>query len=304
MNASAENLVSVLIPAHRAAGYLAATLESVAAQTHSAWELLVLEDGIFDETAEVVAAFAARWPGRVRFFRNEKNLGVSRARNRLLDEARGSRVAFLDADDIWMPDHLEASLALMEREDADWTIGGYNTMNAAGALMREDVLPPMMGADELPTALLRRNFILPSGMVLRTRVFADGLRFDPALKIGEDLDLCVQLVKAGRKPAYARHATLRYRKHAASATANSVRLPEEFSRVFEKYVNDPVVDRAVCRNMLTEFLLAVARMTWRREPERARAALRRLFRFRPWAARGWFYAVLAWPRAGRGGVTL
>lgn len=303
MEAAAENLVSVLIPAHRAAGYLGATLESVAGQTHGGWELLVLEDGVFDETAEVVAAFAARRPGRVRFFRNEENLGVSRARNRLLDEARGSRVAFLDADDIWSPDHLEASLALMEREGADWTIGGYATMDAAGAPMGEQVLPPAMRAEELPTALLKRNFILPSGMVARADVFADGLRFDPALKIGEDLDLCVRLVKAGRRPAFARKVTLNYRKHAESTTANSVRLPEEFSRVFEKYADDPVVDRAVCRRMLSGFLLAVARMTWRREPARARAALRRLFRFEPLSARGWFYAVLAWPRArGRGAI--
>ena len=76
----AHGLVSILIPAYRAAAYIELTLESVAAQKYQDWEIIVLEDGIFDDTAQKVRAFAARTRNPVRLIQREKNEGVSRAR--------------------------------------------------------------------------------------------------------------------------------------------------------------------------------------------------------------------------------
>lgn len=290
-------LVSILIPAHRAARYLGATLDSVAAQTWSAWEVLVFEDGVFDDTSAVVRAFAARTARRVELLRSETNLGVSRARNTLLDTARGTHIAFLDADDLWEPDHLAHALQLMDAERTDWFIAGLNLIDPAGRSLKRDVLPPPMEPAALPTSLLRHNFILTSGIVARAAIFAGGPRFDTSLKIGEDLDLCIELVRRGHRPSFSPRATLNYRKHPTSTTADPVRFPEEFAAVFEKHLGDPLVEQRLCRRHLRSHLLAVARMTWRTRPQRALAALRRLRRIAPWAPAGWLYSTLAGVRS-------
>jgi glycosyltransferase involved in cell wall biosynthesis len=286
-------LVSIIIPAHRAAAYLAETLESVAAQTWTNWEVLVCEDGRYDNTAEIVSAFSGRFPGRVQFLEHPTNLGVSRARNSLLDAARGSHIAFLDADDTWTANHLAHSLALLQTEGTTWVIGGLNLIDPAGRVTKRDVLPPPTALTEIPTRLLEYNFILTSSIVARAEVFGGGLRFDPALRIGEDLDLCIRMVEAGQRPSFSTRATLNYRKHPVSTTANPVRFAEDFSSLFEKYLGNPVVAQPVCRRILRDMLLNVARMTWRRDPRRALASLRRLFRFDRWSARAWLYRLLA-----------
>ncbi|HLP08138.1 MAG TPA: glycosyltransferase family A protein [Opitutaceae bacterium] len=300
--ATAE-LVSVLIPAHRAGAYLGATLESVAAQTWPHWEILVYEDGKFDDTAVIVRAFAARTQNRVQLLRAETNRGVSRARNALIDAARGAFIAFLDADDLWEPDHLAHSLSLLRSEDTAWSIAGLNLIDPAGRVTRRDLLPPPTELAALPTRLLEHNFILTSGIVARAAVFASGIRFDPALRIGEDLDLCIEFARAGFRPSFSQRTTLNYRKHPVSTTADPVRFPEEFSAVFEKHLGNPLVDRRICLRLLREMLLNVARMTWRRQPQRALAALDRLTRVSRFSPRALAYRLLARLRAGTAAAT-
>lgn len=101
--------VSVIIPIYNAAQYLAECIDSVLGQTMSDFELLLVDDGSTDESAEICERYAARDP-RVRLFR-QSNAGVSVARNRGLDHARGAYVVFVDADDWVDADHLEQLLA-------------------------------------------------------------------------------------------------------------------------------------------------------------------------------------------------
>ena len=292
-------LVSVVIPAYRAAAYLGAALDSVAAQTWSQWEVLVFEDGAYDDTPALVAAFAARTANRVELVRSPANLGVSRARNALLALARGTHIAFLDADDTWEPDHLAHALELLAGADADWFIGGANHIDRQGRCVRRDLIPAPLPPPAIPTALLGHNFVLTGAVVVRAEPFARGLRFDPSLTIGEDLDLWLALVAAGCRPVFSPRATFNYRKHPVSTTADPVRFPEAFSAVFEKHLANPLVDRRVCRRLLRGMLLDVARMTWRREPRRALAALQRLFRTGRFVPRAWILWLLARARTGR-----
>ena len=286
-------LVSIVIPAYRAGRYLGETLASIRAQTHPHWEILLGEDGVFDDTAEQVAAFATATANPVRLFQNKTNLGVSRTRNLLLDAAAGDFVAFLDADDTWTSDHLAYSLALMVEEKTDWIIGGTNLTDPAGQTTEADILPAPRPTVEIPTELLRHNFILTGGVVARAKVFAGGLRFIPELVIGEDLDFWIRIIEAGHRPSFSQRATFNYRKHPTSTTADPVVFQEEFARLFERYVGDPLVDQRLLREGLCAMLTSVARMTWRREPARALGALRRLFRIEPWHLQAWPFFIMA-----------
>jgi glycosyltransferase involved in cell wall biosynthesis len=115
--------VSVLVPAHQAERYLEETLRSALAQTVSAIEIIVIDDGSTDATTAIAERLAAT-DNRVRLIR-QPNRGVAAARNRGLAEARGRWAALLDHDDIWLPTRLERQLAFLERNRDVAVLGTY-----------------------------------------------------------------------------------------------------------------------------------------------------------------------------------
>ncbi|MEO6875211.1 MAG: glycosyltransferase [Opitutaceae bacterium] len=286
-------LVSIIIPAYRAGRYITETLESIRSQTHTAWEVLVCEDGIVDDTRDRVEAFAATTTQPVRLFQNPSNRGVSHSRNRLLDAAQGEFIAFIDADDLWGPNHLAHSLERMNAERTDWIIGGTNLLASDGSVIKRDILPHPLPLAQIPTRLLAYNFILTGAAVFSRRVFTDGLRFDPTLTIGEDLDLWIRVIAAGHRPSFSDVATFNYRKHPASATGDSANFAEGMAALYSKYLNNPIVDRRECRNGLFQNLTVTTRMTRRTQPDRSLRAARQLFRLHPLHPSSWLYLARA-----------
>lgn len=108
-----KGLVSIVMPAYNSAAFIAEAITSVLAQTYENWELLIIDDCSTDSTEKVIAPFLN--DARIRYLKNECNSGAAITRNRALQEARGEWIAFLDSDDVWMPEKLERQLAFMER---------------------------------------------------------------------------------------------------------------------------------------------------------------------------------------------
>lgn len=106
-------LVSVIIPAHNCAHYICQAIDSALIQ-EVPMEILVINDGSKDNLDQVMELYAA--DPRVHYLKNEHNMGVARTRNRGVGLARGSYIAFLDADDYWLPGKLQKQLALMEEK--------------------------------------------------------------------------------------------------------------------------------------------------------------------------------------------
>jgi glycosyltransferase involved in cell wall biosynthesis len=118
----------VIIPAWRAASTIGAAVQSVLAQTVAVHEVLVIDDGSPDDIAGALRGY----PSHVRVIRQE-NGGASAARNRGLDEARGDWIAFLDADDAWLPERLEQQFRLMDQHpEARFVTGKYVLRNVSG----------------------------------------------------------------------------------------------------------------------------------------------------------------------------
>ena len=99
-------LVSVVMPAYNAEKYIGEAIRSVQSQTYTNWILLVIDDCSTDHTVDVVQAFV-NTDDRIRLFRNTRNLGAAKTRNRGLELSEGEWVALLDSDDIWHSDKLE-----------------------------------------------------------------------------------------------------------------------------------------------------------------------------------------------------
>jgi teichuronic acid biosynthesis glycosyltransferase TuaG len=123
-------VISVITPAFNAAATLQETIDSVLAQTYAEWEMLIVDDGSADGTLEIAQA-AARNDHRIQVLR-QHNQGVSSARNAALRDAAGRYVAFLDADDVWMPRKLESHLAFMQGCASAFSFTGYRKFSAAG----------------------------------------------------------------------------------------------------------------------------------------------------------------------------
>lgn len=124
------DLVSIVTPAYKAAAYVTETIRSVQAQTYGNWEMLIVEDGSPDDTWKVVAEQAAADP-RVRLIRQD-NAGPAMARQKALDHAKGRYIAFLDSDDLWVPEKLDRQLAFMRERGAAFSFTAFRRITADG----------------------------------------------------------------------------------------------------------------------------------------------------------------------------
>lgn len=117
-----DGLVSVIMPSWNTGKFIAESIESVINQTYTNWELIIVDDCSTDNTDEIVAGFADE---RIRYLKNEKNSGAALTRNRAIREARGEWIAFLDSDDLWMPEKLEHQIQFMQEHHAVFSYHEY-----------------------------------------------------------------------------------------------------------------------------------------------------------------------------------
>lgn len=118
-----NDLVSIIMPSYNTAEYIAASIESVLAQTYTDWELIIVDDCSADNTDSVVAPYLE--DKRIRYLKNATNSGAAISRNYALREAKGRWVAFLDSDDLWLPQKLEKQIAFMEKNGYSFTYTDY-----------------------------------------------------------------------------------------------------------------------------------------------------------------------------------
>src|SRR5437660_969214 len=134
-------LVSIVTPAYRAAAFVEGTIQSAQAQDYPHWEMLVVDDCSPDDMCARVAPIAAVDP-RVCLIRQTSNVGPAAARNVALERAKGRYVAFLDSDDLWLPDKLTAQLEFMEERRAAVSYTGFRRMTQDGSRLGRQVSVP------------------------------------------------------------------------------------------------------------------------------------------------------------------
>ncbi len=118
-------MVSIVVPVHNAAGFIAQTIEMVCRQTYKDWELILVDDASTDGSAAVIEEVIKSRKKRIRLIKKEVNEGAAMARNTGIDATSGKYIAFLDADDIWKEDKLEKQVAFMESTGAEFSFTAY-----------------------------------------------------------------------------------------------------------------------------------------------------------------------------------
>ena len=106
-----NELVSIIMPSYNTAQYIGESIKSVQAQTYENWELIIVDDCSTDNTDTAVDPFLS--DERIRYLKNSRNSGAAVSRNYALREAKGKWIAFLDSDDLWLPDKLEKQINFM-----------------------------------------------------------------------------------------------------------------------------------------------------------------------------------------------
>ena len=199
-------LISVILPTFDRADLLPRSIASVLAQTFTDWELIVIDDGSTDNTADVVAAWQQR-SDRIRYVR-QANQGVGAARNRGVAEARGKYIACLDSDDEYCPTHLETRLELLRRHELDLIQGGVRVDGKQWVVDFFD-----------PTKLIRISECVIGGTLFGKRTVFIELGGFCDLNYGEDLDLWKRAQKEFKAETFREPAT--YILH---ETPNSLRM--------------------------------------------------------------------------------
>jgi glycosyltransferase involved in cell wall biosynthesis len=209
--------VSVVVPAWNRAALACEAVASVLAQTYRDFEVLVVDDGSTDGTAEAVRARFAGEP-RVRVLRKE-NGGTATARNHGVEHARGGLIAFLDSDDLFLPGNLAAQVARLDaspeaalsvcdaRYEGGWDRDGLTVF---GATRR----PPPASLEDV----LDGGWILPSCTMLRADV-ARAVPFDPSYRWTEDSEFLARFFAAGHRRVVEPAVLTVYRKHPGQGSA-------------------------------------------------------------------------------------
>ncbi|RYX86182.1 glycosyltransferase family 2 protein [bacterium] len=194
--------ISVVIPTYNRSTKIKPTVDSVLGQRLAAdsFEIIIVNDGSTDDTESVLQQLYGD-DARVRLF-SLPNGGVAKARNFGLREAQGEFIAFLDHDDIWLPEKLERQVALLERApEVGVVYSGWQDVDEMGKPLAEDDLRRLKPKFGFPTGrvfdiLVRGNFIVSASVpLIRTQLLRDIGGFDPATQPCDDWDVWLRLAR-------------------------------------------------------------------------------------------------------------
>ncbi len=226
---SGRPLISVIIPNHNYGGYLAQAIESVLAQTCRPLDVVVVDDGSTDHSREVLRGYE----GRLRVVCQPRQ-GVSAARNRGVRESRGELVAFLDADDVWLPDKLARQAQRLRAEPALGLVHcGAQLIDPTGRVLR-DVTDGVAGEVTRDLLLFRRSGVVTggSGMLLSREVFEEAGGFDTRLSTSADWDFFFRVGR--RRPfGFIPEPLVQMRMHRANMRSNIQAMEHDMLLAFE-----------------------------------------------------------------------
>lgn len=278
VGSESDSAVLVVIPAFNAESYLAQAIESVMAQTHSRWELVVVDNGSSDETLRIAQDFESR-DARIRVLHIAANVGPARARNLGAGLCSAANLAFLDADDVWEPSCLAQLLrTLTVRNDASAALGRVEFINDQGHNVRMSTLlagaKPWYGrrfgipgslrhGEDVDFRALATSCCIrsPGAVLVRTRDFLAVGGFDPAMGHCADWDLWLSLARRGPIATTDVH-TLNYRWHGSNMSLDTAASADSSERVLHKARslsdNTPSQSRALKRGYRARHLVHAA----------------------------------------------
>ena len=224
-----KRTVSIIVPVYNVENYIEQTMDCVTAQTFQDWELLLVADGCKDNSVAVIERYREKHGDeRIRLLNQLSNLGAAQARNRGVREAAGRYIAYLDADDLWMPEKLEKEISFMEEKDAAFAFTGYEFADETGTGTGRIVRVPL----ELDyREALKNTTIFTTTVMFDTRKIDKELLMMPCVK-SEDTALWWKVLRMGYTAFGLDENLALYRRPGKSLSSNKL---EAIRRIWNLY---------------------------------------------------------------------
>ena len=224
--------ISVVIPAYNTAEFISETLDSVVAQKFREHEIIVVNDGSPD-TEQFERAIRNHLEDIV--YIKQRNAGAGVARNTAIEHARGEIIAFLDADDVWLPDFLASQYVHLERSHLDMVYCDANLFGMNSVYRRTFMeTAPSEGEADFNAILDLRCNVITSGTMARKQAIIDAGMFETERVRAHDFHLWLRMAKNGARIGYQRKQLLKYRVHLDSLSGDSLSRVERELDAFER----------------------------------------------------------------------
>ena len=237
-------LVSVILPVYNGEKYLARTLDSLLGQTYPALEVIAVDDESGDRSPAILGEYREKFRGRLEVLR-VPNGGVSRARNAGVVRARGFYIAFLDQDDLWIPDKVARQVESLSRSRKRIGFTNMAVIDGEGRTLSPRIRR-FPGGNEVNwfEQVLFDPIVGISSVMMERSLFSEAGGFSPELRLAEDYDLLLRIFH-GERPEVLDEPLLLYREHGGSSTFTRVdALIRETGDILGKWmVADPEVFR-------------------------------------------------------------
>jgi len=210
-----NNLVSIITPSYNSSEYIAETIKSVMAQTYHNWEMIIVDDVSSDSSLYTIQKYRNK-DSRIVLIELNENSGAAVARNTAIKAASGRYIAFLDADDIWLPHKLEKQIAFMQENNCPFSFSAYEKINESGELIGKIGVPSRVTYH----SLLKTCVIGCLTSIYDTSYF--GKVNMPLIRKRQDFGLWLKLLKKVNFACGINDPLAQYRVHKNSISANKV----------------------------------------------------------------------------------
>lgn len=214
-------LVTVITPTYNAERFIGQTIESVLMQSYENWEMIICDDCSTDGTVTIVEEYMKK-DSRLKLIKLKENSGAAVTRNTAINEAKGRFIAFLDSDDMWLPQKLEKQVEFMLKKDIAFSFTAYEVINDDGSSTSKVVSVPK----EVDYHYLLKNTIIGCLTVMLDREKL-GIIQMPTYRTRQDFALWLSILKKGYKAYGLKECLAKYRKTAGSISRNKVKAAKQ-----------------------------------------------------------------------------
>ena len=299
--------ISIIIPTYNYAQYICEAIESVLNQTYKDFKIIVIDDGSTDNTKEVIKPYLNKMK-----YIYQQNSGPSAARNRGIQEAKGEYIAFLDADDIWLPQKLELQIKFMEKEkEVGLIFSDMILFNEKGIIknsfLKEKLffnklsIKPLSSTekviyDNVFNALLQENFIPTNTVIVKKECFNKVGFFDKTLFSVEDRDMWLR-IGLFYDIGFINFPLVLTRFHETNISANQELALKSRLKVMKKFLNYsnlPIKSKKIIKQTINKiyFDLGYLYFTYEKFPL-SRIYFRKFLKENPFIFKPWIYILLS-----------